>query len=164
MGSLLRVLVLALIALMASQVAMAQYRQSGAVTLISGTTTVAATSTNDCTITNVVVFAGATNTYVYHSDIDVRESSGIALYVSFSGYYTNDNSDNVTLVLKRGIDESTFETAETFRIDVAESSTNTVVCLTNLTVGWERFLRLAAIENATTNVITNLVVSYSFKR
>jgi hypothetical protein len=137
------------IALLLCGSALAQWRFSSTATLLS------LTGTN---------YVAATDTNTYALDINVSHTDGVGIFFAFTGVGEDANPENVTLVFKRGLDGSLIESAETFRIDLAADSTNRVNIYTNLTVGREQLLRLVAVENANTNWLTNVVVTYSIKR
>jgi hypothetical protein len=140
---ILTTLLACLFALVSAQ---AQYTRNGVVTLLAGgTNNIAATSTN-----------------TYTEAIDVGRNPGICLLTSFAGRDAGELV--VTLVLKRSLNGSTLEDAQTYRVAVTASGTATVRAMTNLTVGFEQFLVLTAVENLNTNAITNLVVQYGYKR
>lgn len=125
---------------------MAQYSYGSTVTVLSG-------ATNN-------VAASATNSYT--SDIVLNRSDGLGLFVSCKAVAAH--TGEVVFVLKRGVESSSVETAETFRISLTCAGTSTVNLFTNLTIGHEQFIRLTAVENVTAVAVTNVTLKASIKR
>lgn len=118
---------------------------------VYGTTTLLDGGTNNVATT-------ATNAYT--KLIVAEKRAEVGLLLSFKG--TGADTGVVTLVLQRSLDNSTWSTT-TQRYAVTANGTSTVTFVTNVTAGAVGYLRVAAIENACTNAITNVVVKYSLK-
>lgn len=141
-----RRILVALLVLCAGLTARAQYQNGSVVTVLpGGTNNVAATATNTLT-----------------SDIVVNRSNGVGIFVSAKALAAHTGT--VIFVFKRGVDSAAIENYETFRVALTCAGTATVNLYTNLTLGHEQFIRLAAVENVTGVAVTNVTVKAAIKR
>jgi hypothetical protein len=121
----------------------------------SGLTTVMNGGTNN-------VAATATNTYGNQFRIDVPKAEYVDLYLSMA--LSGAGTSGVRFSLAQGADESTFETNNTYQFILLGNGTTPVNLVTNINVGAIPYLKLMNVGNSNAVAVTNITVSYGFKR
>lgn len=119
----------------------------GVVTLLAGgTNNVAAATTNTYTIT-----------------LDCRKLTEVGLTLQFKGRSTN--ASDIVFTFYRSADGTNYSTVNPHLVTLTADTTNTVTCVTNLTVGNIGWLKLTSIGNPSEgDQLTNVLVCYSVKR
>lgn len=114
-------------------------------------------------IVNVPTSIAASTTATNGEVIDVTRHDWIFIQVSAKLVSTNPASQALTIPVKRSIDGTTFETTATTTLSLTLDGTLTRTWCTNMNVGAARYLKFDTFINGTTNIATNIVVSFSGK-
>lgn len=109
------------------------------------------------------VFAESATTNL-NATIDCRKTENVALMLSFKLMGTA--TDDVTVIIDKGVDGTTWPTATTERstLVVAATSGTTATIVTNLAAKGYGYMRLVSVQNAAAEKMTNVVIKYSLKQ
>lgn len=119
-------------------------------------------------MTNSVIAGSLTNYYSSVASLAALRNGnmvpprlvGVQMNVTGS---VGTNVQNVTFVFKRSVDGTTYNTIGDWRVDVPIYGTTNNTVVTNWDVGGVGYLKLYAVENVSTNYITNVACKVSIK-
>lgn len=119
-------------------------------------------------MTNSVIAGSLTNYYASVASLAALRNGNmtppveVGVQCQLTGS-TGTNVQNVVFVFKRSVDGTTYNTIGDWRVTVPIYGTTNNTVVTNWNVGGVGYLQLYAVENVSTNYITNVACKVSIK-